>query len=193
VLLSVLREVLDYKYKAPQILLSPWSFSFKFVLLISSVVFSITQQIIIAIVYVIALLSILLVLGLWRSTIYIITSILILHASMTLGALLLHGDLARVTRFTLVAASTLPVLVLIASTTKPSTLKRMPILYLLSIVFNNVLREILDVVTVYRARGVEGLNYWLRVIIASITLSISRSASLIDSLRSRGIEVEREH
>jgi len=190
VLLSVLREVLDYKYRAPRALLSTRSLIFKLAFLVFSVVISITQAVIIVVVYVIALLLILLVMGLWRSTLYIVISILALYASVTLGALLLHGDVVKVTRFTLIAASTLPVLVLIASTTKPSTLRKILVLYLLFIVFNSVLREILDVVTVYRARGVEGLKYWLRVIVASIILSLSRSTSLIDSLRSRGVEVE---
>lgn len=189
-LLSVLREVLDYKYRAPRALLSTRSLIFKLALLVFSIVFSTTQAVIIVVVYAIALLLILLILGLWRSTIYIVISILALYASLMLGALLLHGDVVRVTRFILIAASTLPVLVLIASTTKPSTLRRILVLYLLFIVFNSVLREILDVVTVYKARGVGGLKYWLRVIVASITLSLSRSALLVDSLRSRGVEVE---
>jgi len=190
VLIPVLREVVEYRYRAPRALLSTRAFMVKLALLVISIVVSLTQPLDIVIMYVVALLAVLLVLKLWRTALYVVFSVVVLYISMLLCAVILHGDLIRVSRFVLVAASTLPVLVLLASTTNPSDFRKIPALYLLLVVFNSVLREILDVATVYRARGVEGLNYWLRVIIASITLSFSRSTMLVDSLRSRGIEVE---
>jgi len=190
VLLSVLREVLEYKYRAPRILLSKWAFPGKLVLLVLSLVVSTTQPRSVVVIYVTALLVLLLVLGLWRSALYTALSVLALYTSMVLGALLLHGDVIRVARFVLVAASTLPVLVLTASTTTPSTFRKVPALYLLLVVFNSVVREIIDVATVYRARGVSGVKYWLRVVVASIVLSIARSSTLVDAFRARGVEVE---
>ena len=189
-LLSVIREVLECRQRAPRVLVSEWALVAKLLLLAVSLALSTTQPPHVVLVYTTTLLALLLALGLRATTLYVVVSCAALYASMATGALVFHGDLVRVTRFTLIAASTLPVLVLIASTTTPYTVRRAPLLYLLLVVFNSVLREVLDVATVYKARGVEGLEYWLRVVVASMALSTRRSTALVDSLRARGVEVE---
>jgi energy-coupling factor transporter transmembrane protein EcfT len=52
-----------------------------------------------------------------------------------------------------------------------------------------VLREVIDIATVYKARGSEGLKYWLQVATASIITSLARAQVLADALKARGVEI----
>ncbi|MEM0005883.1 MAG: hypothetical protein QW406_03345, partial [Ignisphaera sp.] len=89
----------------------------------------------------------------------------------------------------LTASATLSIGLLIFATLLPQHLTRFQILYLLSVIFNSVLREIRDAQIVLRARGETGFKYYLRIFTVSIEVALSRIDTLVDSLKARGIEL----
>ncbi|MEM0027038.1 MAG: hypothetical protein QXT53_04380 [Ignisphaera sp.] len=188
-ILSVVQEVLGYRVKAPRIAFSKWFSIAKIVLFILSIVVPVVAPTAASLGLVTSLVILLAVLGLRRSAVYTVFTAAILYLIMFSTAFLFHGDLERITRLTLLASSSLSTIILIASTTKPSMLRRWPTLYLFSIVFANTLKEVVDIATVYRARGSRGLRYVLQVVVASIAMAIARTSTLVDSLKARGIEV----
>ncbi|MEM3959653.1 MAG: hypothetical protein QW200_04950, partial [Ignisphaera sp.] len=185
----MVQEVLGYRVKAPRIVFSKWFSIAKIALFILSIAVPVVAPTAVSLGLVASLVILLAVLGLRRSAVYTVFTAAILYLIMFSTAFLLHGDLERITRLTLLASSSLSTIILIASTTKPSMLRRWPTLYLFSIVFANTLKEVVDIATVYRARGSGGLRYVLQVVVASMAMSIARTSTLVDSLKARGIEV----
>ena len=188
-ILSVVQEVLGYRVRAPRTVFSKWFSIAKIVLFILSIVVPVVAPPAASLGLATSLVILLAALGLRRSAVYTVFTATVLYLILFSTAFLLHGDLERVTRLTLLASSTLSTMILIASTTKPSMLRRWPTLYLFSIVFASTLREVVDIATVYRAKGSGGLRYVLQVIVASMAMSIARTSTLVDSLKARGVEV----
>ncbi len=147
-------------------------------------------EIVIATIYSFLYPILLMVIGLRRSSLYTFTSfILFLSISMPM-AMVFRGNIINVYRFSLVALSTLSIGILFLSSLHPSMVKGNTYLYLLTILLNSMLREVRDILTVFRARGEHGLKLYVRSITVSIIVTFSRIETLVDSLRSRGIEIE---
>jgi len=189
VILSVLEEVLEYRRRAPGVLLRKELVATKALLLVISLVTPLFAPVRVSLALAALMLALLALLGLRLSALYVALSALLLYASMALSAIIFNGDMGSAARFCLAAASTLSAFIIIASTTPPSLLRRWPALYILAVIFSGVLREILDISVVLRARGSSGLRYWLRVIVASVAAALTRADALRDSLSARGVEL----
>ena len=189
-ILSVLAEVIEYRGRAPRLLLSNKLLVGKALLLLASIITPLALPVPASLMFALSLLTLLFVLGLRLSSLYVGLSGLFLYASMYLSALIFNGSFESVARFCLTAMSTLSVFILIASTTPPSALRRWPFLYILVVVFSSVLREIIDISVVHKAKGSSGLRYWLRIVTAGIAASLTRAEALSDSLMARGVELE---
>lgn len=188
-LLSVALEILDYRCRAARILSTRPALYIKLVLLIASITIPLLSSERIALLFIASILLLLLALGLKLTVAYIAISTLLLYTTLLASAIIFRGSIESVTMFTLTAASTLSTFIFVFATTRTSVVKRILTLYLLLIVFSSVLREVIDIATVYKAKGSSGLRYWLQVVIASIAIALTRVQNLADSLRARGIEV----
>lgn len=189
-ILSVVNEVLELKERAPKWLLRDELVYAKVALFVVSIFVPFLLPLWLALLYLSLLLAALAIVGLRLTALYVVATFLLLYLSMALSAAFLGGSLEGVGRFSATAASTLSAFLLFLSTTKPSSLRRWAPLYLLWVIFNDVLREVVDISIVFKAKGSSGLKYWLRVITASIAASLSRAEALRDSLRARGVELE---
>jgi hypothetical protein len=188
VYLSVAVELLEYRGKAPKQLSSKPANYMKLLMFGSSIILPITS-LFTAFVYGATVTVALLLIGLRRAVLHILASVSILYFALFTSSIIFHGSVEGVLRFTAFAASTLPTLIFIFATTKPSTLKSIPQLYLTLVVFSSTIREVVDVATSYKAKGSTGLGYWIRVVVASVALTLGRAQVLADSLRMRGFEV----
>jgi len=189
VLLSVASEILEQRSRTHPKLSSREAVYLKLVLFAASIAIPLLLPPPAATAFATTMLILLVALGLRLTALYILFSSALLYTVMTLSALLLSGNPHTVTRFCLVAMSTLSTFTLLVATTRPSALKKITLLYLTSILFSNVLREVIDIATVYKARGSEGLKYWLQVATASIITSLARAQVLADALKARGVEI----
>jgi len=161
----------------------------KIALFVASIAIPLATDLMIAVAYVVILWLVLLLLGLKRATLYIVFSTATLYLSLLLVALILQGDTGCIVRPLLTASATLSIGLLTFATLLPQHLTRFQILYLLSVIFNSVLREIRDAQIVLRARGETGFKYYLRIFTVSIEVALSRIDTLVDSLKARGIEL----
>jgi hypothetical protein len=189
VLLSVALEVLDCRRRAPRILSTRFALYTKLALIIISIVLPLITSLTVSLLYTASIMILLLALGLKLTVLYIVLSLSTLYIVLLASAIAFGGSVESVTRFTIIAASTLPTFILVFATTRPSALRRIPALYLLLVIFSSVLREVVDVATVYRAKGSSGMRYWLQVVVALIAVALIRTQNLADSLRARGVEV----
>lgn len=187
-LLYVVDEVLSFREKRG-FLHRRELLPIKLLLLATSIAIPLAVELNIAAVYTVSLWLLLLLAGLRRTALYIALSTAILFTSFIPVTLALQGSLLRVVRSLLAAASTLSIGVFTLATLQPKQLGWFTPTYLLLVVLNSVLREVRDVHTVLRARGETGYRYYLRLFTASIEIALSRANTLIDSLKSRGIEV----
>jgi len=150
----------------------------------------IVKDIVVATIYSFLYPSILAILGLRKSSLYTLASYALLTLFLIPMAVVFHGDIENVYRFTLVALSTLSIGILILSTLHPTIFRNNIYLYLLAIMLNNTLKEVRDIATVFRAKGEQGLKLYTRIIITSIIVMFTKIETLIDSLKARGIEIE---
>ena len=185
----VVDEILECRRRAPGYLQTKPFLAVKTVFFISSIIVPYLAPIRIALLYALASLIPLAILRLKRCIVYVSLSGATIYLFMVLVAYVFGGDISYATRGVLVAVSTLSASITFFASTKPSVFKRLWYLYLLMIIFGDVLREVRDVATVYRARGSKGLRHCLEVYIASLILALRRVEALADSLRARGIEV----
>jgi hypothetical protein len=188
VLLSAVLEVLDYRGRAPEFLSAAPAIYLKTAMVVASFTLPLASPAAAA-AYGAAVVAAMVALGLRRVPAYIAASLPVVYLTLLASAAVLGGDIASAARFTTFVAATAPTLAFVFATTKPSTARRVPALYLLLVVLSSVLREVVDIATSYRARGSAGLGYWMRVVVAAVAVGLSRAQTLSDSLRSRGIEV----
>ncbi len=134
--------------------------------------------------------SILLLLGFRRGFTYVLTSFLLLLSTSIPIAMVFGGNILSVYRFSLVALSTLSIGILILASLHPLIFRSNLHLYLLMIMLNSMIREVRDVIKVFRAKGEGGLKLYARSIITAIQIFFAISTTLIDALRARGIEIE---
>lgn len=187
-LLSVAVEVLDYRRRTPRVLSATPAMYLKAVMVVLSFVLPFISPTT-AIIYGVVVVALMVVIGLRRTSAYIAASIPIIYLTLLASAIVLQGDVTSVTRFTAFATATAPTFTFAFATTKPSTLRRIPVLYLLSVVFSSVIREVLDISMSYKAKGSSGLDYWMRIVVAAVAVSGIRAQTLSDALKARGFEV----
>ena len=186
-LLSAAEEVLSYRSRAPPLLSTKPFMLLKLLMVALSLTLPMYSPVL-GYGYGATVLVVLLLMGLRRVVLHIITSITSLYLALYASALLFHGNPSSVTWFTSFASASLPVSVFILSSTRPSALRRVQPLYVLLVVFSSVLREVVDIATVYRSKGSSGVRYWLQVAVASTSVAVVRSEALADALRARGVE-----
>ncbi|MDK6029215.1 hypothetical protein QPL79_07545 [Ignisphaera sp. 4213-co] len=189
-IVSVVQEVLEYRFRASKYLLSKQFLFAKAALFIASIAIPLTTKLIVSTAFAACLVILVAVLGLRKTALYIASSAMFLYLTMVAIAFLLGGSIESVTKATILAASSLSSILLIASTTNPSMLRKWTLPYLFLVIFMNTLREVIDISTAYRAKGAGELRYILHVVIASMTLAIAKTNALADSLKARGIEVK---
>ena len=185
---SIVIEVLDYRGRAPKYLNTKPGLMLKAVMVVASFIIPFVSTLV-AVVYGVAVIVLMAVIGLRKASAYIAVSLLIVYLVLLASILVLGGDITSVIRFTAFAMTTAPVFVFTFATTRPLALRRIPAVYLLLVVLSSALKETVDIATSYRARGSRGLEYWLRVVVATVVMSMNRAQALADSLRSRGIDV----
>jgi len=132
----------------------------------------------------------LLVLGLRRTFLYATFSFMLILGTMLPIGYILKGDLVKIYRFSLTAYSTLSIGVLILLCLNPSLFKGNIYIYIFLIILNQVIREVRDVVVVYRSRGLSGLKLYVRAVLISMIMAFTRLNTLLDSLKARGFQVE---
>lgn len=185
---SVVEEVLEGRRRAPAALSEPPALALKLLAVALSALLPFLNPLA-ALAYAACLLALLVAVGLPRCALYAVLSGALLLASMYPISVLLRGDPSSVVRFCLTATASLASLILAVATTRPSALRRWPHLYIMSVTFGEVLREVLEVITVYRAKGLGGFRLYAAATVTVTALSLERVTALADALRARGVEV----
>ncbi|MEM1873036.1 MAG: hypothetical protein QXS85_04830 [Acidilobaceae archaeon] len=182
-------EVLERRSRAGPIHASRAVLAAKALLLLAAAVAPLVAPLLLALAVFLALATVLALMGLRASLAYVASSTLFVTASGLLLSLVLDGDPSRAVRFGLSAGSSLSAALIVLATTKPGVFRSHPPLYVALLIIDEVVRETADTYTSLRARGLEGWRLYVAVAVDSMVRVFARSEALVDSLKSRGVEV----